>query len=142
MSIHAPSGEQLERTLSIFAGHPFPASLWESVILPARVKGYRESLLDAILAEGTFFWHMEEGGMLRFDDPENTDWEADLSPNLETLSEKEQIIYQALLKRGASFMQALKGLLEGESSPRDSAPSFWKRVLYMQNSFGPRQTVA
>lgn len=136
MSIHAPSGEQLERTLSIFAGHPFPASLWESVILPARVKGYRESLLDAILAEGTFFWHMEEGGMLRFDDPENTDWEADLSPNLETLSEKEQIIYQALLKRGASFMQALKGLLEGES-PHGILLSLLEKGLVYADSFVP-----
>ena len=136
MTVHAPAGEQLERTLSLFAGHPFPAPLWESVILPARVKGYRESLLDALLAEGAFFWRMEEGGLIRFDDPESIDWEADLSSNLESLSEKEQIIYQALLKRGASFMQALKGLLEGES-PHETLLSLLEKGLVYADSFVP-----
>ena len=136
MTIHAPAAEQLERTVGIYAGKAVPAANWESVILPARVKGYRESLLDALLAEGKYFWHMEEPGMIRFDEPEDIDWDTPPDSSPEGLAEKEQMVYQALLKRGASFMQALQGVLPGES-PHEILLSLLEKGLVYADSFVP-----
>lgn len=136
MTIHAPAAEQLERTVGIYAGKAVPAANWESVILPARVKGYRESLLDALLAEGKYFWHMEEPGMIRFDEPEDIDWDTPPDSSPEGLTEKEQMVYQALLKRGASFMQALQGVLPGES-PHETLLSLLEKGLVYADSFVP-----
>lgn len=136
MTIHAPAAEQLERTVEIYAGKAVPAANWESVILPARVKGYRESLLDTLLAEGKYFWHMEEPGMIRFDEPEDIDWDTPPDSSPEGLTEKEQMVYQALLKRGASFMQALQGVLPGES-PHEILLSLLEKGLVYADSFVP-----
>ena len=66
------------------------------------------------------FWHMDAKGGLCFEFQEETDWEADLGGRLDELvnagAEKEARIYEALLKRGASFMQPLNRLLDGESA--------------------------
>ncbi len=52
-----------------------PAAAWEEVVLPARGRGYREGILDTLLAGGEYFWHMEENGRLVFDAVEEIDWE-------------------------------------------------------------------
>ena len=97
-----PGEEFLRETLKLYAGLSFPVSCWENILLPVRVKNYRETMLDAFLAEGELFWHMEAKGELRFDAQEDIDWEKDLGENQEEkkLTEKERIIYEALLKRG------------------------------------------
>lgn len=132
----APGEECLRNALRKYAGATFPASYWEGILLPKRVKGYRESMLDAFLAEGELFWHMEENGGLRFERQEDIDWEQDLSRRLEGLDEKERTIYEALLKRGASFMQALNSLLPGESA-YDTLLSLLKKGLAYADSFIP-----
>lgn len=110
-----PAQECLERTLRQFAGLSFPAVWWESIIFPARVKNYRDTMLDTFLAEGEMYWHMDEKGGVCFDYQEEADWDADLHSRLAELSEKEKLVYETLLKRGASFLQALNRLFEGES---------------------------
>lgn len=147
----APAEEVLRDTLKRFAGIVFPASFWEGVILPGRVSRYREAMLDTFLAEGKLFWHMEEKGGICFDYQARIDWEADGKigngkigngeiKNEETetgeLTEKEQIIYEALLKRGASFMQTLNGLLSGESA-YDTLLSLLEKGLVYADSFLP-----
>lgn len=132
----APGEECLKNTLTRYAGAAFPASYWEGIFLPKRVRGYRESMLDAFLAEGELFWHMEENGGLRFERQEEIDWEQDMGRRLEGLDEKEQIIYEALLKRGASFMQALNSLLPGESA-YDTLLSLLEKGLVCADSFVP-----
>lgn len=133
---NAPAAEGLQNTLHQYAGAVFPASYWENILLPKRVKNYRETLLDAYLAEGELFWHMEEKKNLRFDYLEEVDWDADVKTCAEELTEKERIIYEALLKRGASFLQSLNGLLSGES-PYDTLLSLLEKGLVCADSYAP-----
>ncbi len=131
----APAAECLENTLRQYAGMTFPADYWEKIILSGRVRNYRESMLDSFLATGELFWHMEEKGSLRFDAQAEIDWEADVKDS-STLTEKEQIVYEAILKRGACFMQALNNLLPGES-PYDTLLSLLEKGLVYADSFLP-----
>ena len=108
-----PAAEGVRAAIEGLAGTAFPAAIWEEVLLPRRVKGYRESLLDSLLAKGEFFWHMEEG-RIRFDAASEIEWEKEPQIDQERLSEEERLIVQALSRRGASFMQALNNLLSGE----------------------------
>lgn len=132
----APGEECLQNTLKRYAGTTFPASYWEEILLPGRVRNYREAMLDAFLAEGELFWHMEQNGGLRFDYQEEINWDAGLKQRKENLTEKEQIIYDALLKRGASFMQSLNGLLS-EESPYDTLLSLMEKGLVCADSYVP-----
>lgn len=166
MESGAPAEECLRNTLRQYAGMTFPAACWEKIILPRRVRNYRESMLDTYLAQGELFWHMEEKGGLRFDDQADIDWEADisglvtgssqtrsvgtrqeeyesrtavqseLSATAEILTDKEQIIYGAILRRGACFMQALNNLLPGES-PYDTLLSLMEKGLVYADSYLP-----
>lgn len=131
-----PGKESMESALSFFEGTAFPAAAWEEQILPARVKSYRGSLLDALLSNGEYFWHMEEKGRIRFERTDRIDWEK--KPELDTnqLNEKEKILVEALSKRGASFMQALNGVLEGESS-YDTLLSLMEKGIVCADSFVP-----
>ncbi len=159
----APAKECLEHALKQYAGITFPAAYWEEVILPARVRGYRENMLDSCLAEGELFWHMAEGG-LRFDRTEDIDWDADpketvgmpavdreradesatettdagksAAGSVDGLTEKEQLLYERLLKRGASFMQSLNSLFPGES-PHDTLLSLAEKGLLCADSYVP-----
>lgn len=132
----APGEECLKETIASFAGTAVPANLWEEVILPARVRNYREGLLDNFLAEGEYFWHMEEGGRLRFDTTERIDWDRDPEVPWDTLSDKERLVAEALLRRGASFMQALNNVLPGES-PHDTLLSLLEKRIVCADSFVP-----
>lgn len=132
----APGEECLQNTIRRYAGEEFPAAYWEGILLPGRVRNYRESMLDAFLAEGEMFWHMEKKGGLRFDFQDKIDWDGDLSGRIEELTEKERMIYEALLKRGASFMQALNSLLPGESC-YDTLLSLLEKGLVYADSFVP-----
>lgn len=132
----APAEECLKEAVASFAGTALPAAAWEELILPARVRNYRESFLDHYLAAGEYFWRMEENGKLRFDSVDGIDW--DKAPEIpwETLSEKERLLTEALLKRGASFMQALNSVLPGES-PHDTLLSLLEKGVVCADSFLP-----
>lgn len=73
----APGEECVRNALRQYAGMTFPAVYWEKIILPQRVRNYRESMLDAFLAQGELFWHMDGKGGVRFDAQELIDWETD-----------------------------------------------------------------
>ena len=132
----APPQEALGETLRSLAGLALPAALWEELVLPARVGGYREGLLDALLAQGTYFWHMEEQGNICFSPAHKIDWDGEVRIPYEVLSEKEKILVQALSKRGASFMQALSGVISGES-PYDTLLSLMEKGIVYADSFVP-----
>ena len=44
------------RVIEQLAGVGLPASLWESQILPARVRDYSSEMLDELLATGAVIW--------------------------------------------------------------------------------------
>lgn len=132
----APPEESLKMAVSSLAGTAFPAAVWEEVLLPSRVKNYRENLLDNLLSTGEYFWHMEEGGKLYFDRTDEIDWDEMPKIEWEKLSEKERLLAEALSKRGASFMQALNGVLDGES-PYDTLLSLMEKGIVCADSFVP-----
>lgn len=111
--INAPPGEQLRQAMKLLCGQSYPAAAWETIILPGRVRGYHEAMLDKLLAEGEYFWKMSPDGNLAFYRYEDIDW------NGETyeagMTDEEQIVYQELQRRGASFLNTLTRLpVEGE----------------------------
>lgn len=132
----APAEECLREAVVSLAGISLPAGAWEELVLPARVRNYRESLLDTFLAGGEYFWHMEENGRLAFDAVSEIDWEAGPGVPGEELSEKEGLVAEALSKRGANFMQALNNVLEGES-PHDTLLSLLEKGVVCADSFVP-----
>lgn len=115
MRLPASPGDQLEAALTRMCGQVYEVSLWENVLLPARVRGYRPELMEQLLAQGKLFWRILPGKGLGFYRYEDIDWEQDMAANLAELDGEERILYEALLKRGACFMPALSGLLGGVS---------------------------
>ncbi len=111
--VTAPKEEQLEAALSALSGVPFPAAAWESVLLPARVAGYRPELLDALLAKGKLFWRMGPDGDISFHTYDGIDWDADMAEAAAGLGGEEKVVFDALIKRGATFAHGLAGLLGG-----------------------------
>jgi len=131
----AHPNNRLESALKLLDGQPYPPAYWEGFLLPARVDGYRPEQLDALLAQGSLFWRMTDTG-LSFHPYEDMDWDADLSAGGAALEGKEKIVYDALLKRGASFMQRLAGLLDGQP-PYDTLMSLAQKGLVCADSFLP-----
>ncbi|MGN0402163.1 MAG: DEAD/DEAH box helicase [Acetatifactor sp.] len=132
----APGEECLKETISGLAGMAVSANLWEEVILPARVRNYREGLLDTFLAAGEYFWHIDENGKLCFDATERIDWDKEPEVPWDMLLDKERLVVEALLKRGASFLQALNNVLSGES-PHDTILSLLEKGIVCADSFVP-----
>lgn len=106
---------QLEIAVKQLCGQAFPASWWESIIFPRRVKGYRENLLDQFLAKGEYFWQFGKEGMIVFHRYEDIDWEQEKKEPEEGLTQDEQLLYKELSRRGASFLRAFHNLpLKGD----------------------------
>lgn len=132
----APGEECLRMAVSSFAGVELPAGMWEEILLPARVKNYREPLLDSFLAQGEFFWQMGGDGKLKFISGEQIDWDSEPQVPWELLTEKEKLVAEALAKRGASFAQGLGGVLAGES-PVDTLLALMEKGVVRADSFVP-----
>ncbi len=136
MRITAPSGELLEQSLKRLSDRAYAPAMWENVILPARVGGYRPELLDSLLSQGDLFWRFTPEAELSFHRYEDIDWDADMTEVMDALEGNERIIYEALLKRGASFMQRLSGLIEG-ASPYDTLLNLMEKGYVGADSFLP-----
>ena len=136
LRIAAPPADQLERSLRQLCGQSYPPELWENTLLPARITNYRPELLDNLLSQGNMFWSMTIEAGLGFHSYDEIDWEADQTPVLDTLEGNERIIYDALLKRGASFMQRLSSLIGG-LSPYDILLDLAEKGLVCADSFAP-----
>lgn len=111
--LQAPAEEQLKAVLDRYCGRLFPVKLWEQVILPGRVAGYSENMLDRLLSQGDFFWQMTPEGSLCFCRYEDIDWEAPLPDAAGLLEGDEALMYEELKKRGASFLKFLTGIPSG-----------------------------
>ncbi len=134
--IAAPPEQQLDTAIKGLCNMVYPAAVWESTLLPGRVGAYRHELLDSLLSGGNYIWKLVEEEGLCFHRYEDIDWDADLSSVSEALEGKEKAVYDALLKRGASFMQRLEGVLNGES-PYDTLLELAERGLVNADSFMP-----
>lgn len=107
--INASPKEQLRQAMELLYGQSYPAAVWETMILPGRVRGYSEAMLDKLLAEGEYFWKMSPDGNLAFYRYEDIDWsEGGRSAETEAeMTGEEQVVYQELQRRGASFLNTL-----------------------------------
>lgn len=132
----APPEESLKMAVASLAGTELPAGMWEELVLPARVKNYRETLLDGFLATGEYFWRMGQDGRLGFEAAEQVEWDSAPQVPWELLSEKEKLVAEALERRGASFAQGLGGVLSGES-PLDTLLSLMEKGVVRADSFVP-----
>jgi ATP-dependent Lhr-like helicase len=136
VSQNATADEQLELTIRRYCGQAFPVAWWETVILSRRVKGYRENMLDCLLAKGEYYWRFTATGDLCFERYEEIDWDQPIPSPQEDWSPDELLIYQELIKRGASFMRAFNNLpLTGNA--QESLLSLAKRGYIYADSFLP-----
>ncbi|RLP12923.1 DEAD/DEAH box helicase [Propionibacterium australiense] len=74
----AESVQLLLTAVDALAGYRIPASMLETVVLPARVPGYRPALLDQLLGSGQVTW--SGAGAIGTNDGWVCLWPADLSP--------------------------------------------------------------
>lgn len=147
----APSG-QLAETVRLYCGQAFPAALWEEVLFPARVKNYRESMLDRLLAEGDWFWHFRPDGRLAFEAAGDVDWETEAdcgdfgkkaaaADPAGALSESEGILYEQLKKRGASFLKQLSRCVENADAQELLLGLAQKGLVYADSFVPVRQAL-
>ena len=115
--------EGVDGVLSVieqFAGVPIPASAWESLVLPGRVRDYSPALLDELTAAGEVVW-AGHGSL-----PGRDGWvslhPADLAPftlpvpeEAPAASSLEEKVLDALRLSGASFAGALKTMTGAEN---------------------------
>ena len=133
----APSKEQLESAVKSLCGLYMPAALWESHLLPLRVSGYRTEMLDALLSQGHVFWRLTKDGELGFHLYEDIDWDAEpIQAEHGFLDEKETMVFNALMQRGASFMHSLSSLV-GDGFVQDVLNHLAEKGLVRADSFVP-----
>ncbi|REJ07859.1 ATP-dependent helicase [Microbacterium bovistercoris] len=115
--------EGVDGVLSVveqFAGVPIPASAWESLVLPSRVRDYSPALLDELTAAGEVVW-AGHGSL-----PGRDGWVSlhpvDLAPFTLPLPEEppspgslEEKLLDALRLSGAQFAGALKAMTDAEN---------------------------
>ncbi|WP_313356115.1 DEAD/DEAH box helicase [Microbacterium sp.] len=115
--------EGVDGVLSVieqFAGVPIPASAWESLVLPGRVRDYSPALLDELTAAGEVVW-AGHGSL-----PGRDGWvslhPADLAPFTLPMPEEvpaagslEEKVLDVLRLSGASFAGALKAMTGAEN---------------------------
>ncbi|HEU5161803.1 MAG TPA: DEAD/DEAH box helicase, partial [Thermoanaerobaculia bacterium] len=112
-------------------GYPIPASVLESEILPARVRGYRASQLDTLLAAGEITWAGIEplGGR----DGRIALYLADRASLLHRATDpdvsdaREEAILAFLRKNGASFFASIHDAT-GAGFPGDTVDAIWNLV--------------
>ncbi|UJP10221.1 DEAD/DEAH box helicase [Microbacterium sp. KUDC0406] len=115
--------EGVDGVLSVveqFAGVPIPASAWESLVLPSRVRDYTPALLDELTAAGEVVW-AGHGSL-----PGRDGWVSlhpvDLAPFTLPFPEEppapgslEEKLLDALRLSGAQFAGALKAMTDAEN---------------------------
>ncbi|GAA2885918.1 ATP-dependent helicase [Microbacterium esteraromaticum] len=124
--------EGVDGVLSVieqFAGVPIPASAWESLVLPGRVRDYSPALLDELTASGEVVW-AGHGSL-----PGRDGWislhPADLAPYTLPVPEEppasgslEEKVHDALRLSGASFAGPLK-MMTGAENQQSVVEALW-----------------
>ena len=125
-------------------GFAAPADLWESDLLPRRVRDYRPAWLDETLSGGGWLWRAEGDGRgaprLAFAPRDFAGtWPAPEAPNPASApSEAEAAILDHLARRGASFATDLARVLGLEPSrTRGALRALLRRGLVTNDRFDP-----
>ncbi len=127
--------DRLSAAIAQLIGLSQPIEAWESLLLPARVAGYRPQLLDELLARGEVCWSLS-GSSLSFHPYEDIDWSAEPALDGVELEGDQKVIYDALKARGATFAHMLTPLISGRSS-QDALLALMEKGLVRCDSFAP-----
>ena len=131
----------VEEVLEQLQGYAAPALLWESELLPRRIKDYRPAWLDEVLARGTWFWRAEGAGReearVAFF---SRDFKGYSIPpiSFEEMAAPEALILDLLDRHGASFtvdLARLSGL--DPSRTRGALRGLMVRGLVTNDRFDP-----
>ena len=136
--INATPEEQLKQSLAVLCGQCYPVASWEGIMLGRRVHHYGEGMLDRVLAEGDYFWRMNDGS-LGFYKYEDIDWDADISNSSASADIKDDaqaIVYRELCRRGASFLKAL-ATIPGAGDVKNVLMDLAEQGLVCADSFVP-----
>ena len=110
LRVPGPSDTQLKEAIDQLLNQPYPVSQWEGLLLPARVHEYQPDRLDALIAQGDYFWKLEHN-MLSFHRTDDLDWTQVPEWDAASVPDTDcQAVLKALSQRGASFAPALTGL--------------------------------
>ncbi|MFV0319123.1 MAG: ATP-dependent helicase, partial [Microbacterium sp.] len=131
------------------AGVPIPASAWESLVLPARVRDYSPAMLDELTASGEVLWSGQRSL------PGRDGWIAlhpadlaaltlaDAHPDAPELSQLETQVLGVLSAGGAYFASQLEALVEPQPGP-SVADALWNLTwagLVANDTFAPIRTL-
>jgi len=139
LKLHAPPEEQLKKALNDLRDRLHPIALWESILFPARVNNYRTEILNKVLSNGEMFYSIAQinnQAQLSFHSYEDIDWDADMLEISGGLEGDEKIIYDFLLKRGASFHSSFSTVIDSRPS-HDTLMSLLENGLIHCDSFAP-----
>jgi ATP-dependent helicase Lhr and Lhr-like helicase len=131
----------VESVLERLEGYAAPALLWETEILPRRVKDYRPALLDEVLSGGNWFWRAEgaapEEARVAFFSRAIPGVSPPVVP-VADLAAPERLILDFLDRHGASFavdLARLSGL--GPSQTRGALRGLLRQGLVTNDRFDP-----
>jgi len=138
LRIPAPPAEQLAAAVRSLTGKALIPSQLEEILLPARVQGYRPAMLDTLLAQGEVVWRLvpDDDGHVRltFAPYAQLDWDAEPAAPPDDM--EGQVVFDALVKRGASFSQGLYSLLPN-ARPADVLLTLAAKGFVRADSFAP-----
>jgi ATP-dependent Lhr-like helicase len=122
-------------------GFAAPAGIWESVLLPARVRDFRPPLLDESLDSGEWTWRAEadaRGEPRVAFVPRGFAGPWPLTEGLPDLSAMETLVLDQLNRRGASFVVDIaRETALGPAATRAALDSLMKRGLVTNDRFDP-----
>jgi ATP-dependent Lhr-like helicase len=119
-------------TIESLQGAPLTASLVESAILPARIAEYAPGGLDTLIAAGEVAWAGvepigERDGRIALFLADKLPLLAQLRPQAEALTEREEKLLAVLESSGASFFDALHQAVGG-GYPGETIDALWSLV--------------
>jgi len=127
----------LVQVIDQLSGVPLPASAWESLILPARLKDYSPAWLDELTTSGEIVWAGagslagSDGWVsLQLADAASTTLPADLDVGIDDLTELERRVLLALGGGGAFFFRQLSASLTSQEIVTDAelTTAIWNLV--------------
>ncbi len=133
--------EGLAVVIEQLQGFAAPAALWESELFPARLRNYRPSWLDELLASGDWLWRAEAEGTgeprVAFM-PRTLSVERPVDGPAVPLSEPAERILSLLTQRGASFtVDLVRGSELEPSRVRAALDELARRGQVTNDRFGP-----
>lgn len=122
----------LRQVIDQLAGYPAPASAWESLIFPARIKDYQPWMLDELLSTGEILFtgagrSGSQDGLISFHISRTAPLTLPVAGEVPELSADAAALWSAFPAPGAFFIQDLRQLLrEQDITVRDNTAALWE----------------